>query len=264
MKNVKLAFSKPTADPEEQRLLFSRFREAGYDGLQLKAGQYQRYLRNPDGFLEEWGSEPGAASALIAGGRLDPEGSAALRDLIAFARAVGSERIVFCHGVPREGRTPEEIREYARILSDLGEEALTSGVRLSLHHHYNQPVMHREDFDVFFGAAKEGAVGLTVDTAHLVKSGVTDIAELLRSFRSVVDNLHLKDIAEGEFRVLGHGEIDFAPVFAALREIRYEGWLCADEESGADLLGAMGSCHRYITSRLDERQGEAHGDETRR
>ena len=35
---MKLAFSKPTASEEETRLLFTRFRQVGYDGLQLKAG----------------------------------------------------------------------------------------------------------------------------------------------------------------------------------------------------------------------------------
>src|SRR5436305_27771 len=106
---VNLAFSRPTADKTEQRLLFTRFRDHGYDGLQLKAGQYQGYIRRPEAFLEEWGSAPGAASALIAGGGLDDAGIAALRELIAFAAGVQAERIVFCHGVPRAGRTPQEI-----------------------------------------------------------------------------------------------------------------------------------------------------------
>ena len=71
-------------------------------------------------------------------------------------------------------------------------------------------------------------VGLTIDTAHLVKSGINDIND-------------------GEFRVLGNGQIDFAPVFAAVREIGYDGWMSADEESGADVIPAMGQCFQFLS-----------------
>jgi sugar phosphate isomerase/epimerase len=247
---VKLAFSRPTADEAEQRQLFASFRAAGFDGLQLKAGQYQRYLDDPVGFRRDWGADPGAVSGLITGGTLDQAGQAALRRLIAFARGVGAERIIFCHSAPRAGLTAADRRRFARDLTESGREARAAGVRLSLHHHYGQPVMRREEFDNFFNAVEDSAVGLTVDTAHLVKSGVSAIAALIRDFRSVLDNVHLKDFADGQFRVLGEGEIDFAPVFQALREIGYDGWLCADEESGGDLLSGMEASLRFIRSRL--------------
>jgi inosose dehydratase len=247
---MKLAFSRPTAGEAEQRRLFSSFRSAGFDGLQLKAGQYHRYLADPQGFQEAWGRYPAVASALITGGTLDDLGIAALRQTFRFGGSVGTERIVFCHSVPRSSVTDAGLRRFATTLSALGREARDNGTRLSLHHHYDQPVMHRADFDVFFAAADPGAVGLTIDTAHLVKSGVHDIAALIRDFREVIDNIHLKDFAAGEFRVLGEGEIDFDPIFQALREIGYDGWLCADEESGGDLLAGMETCFRFIRARL--------------
>lgn len=247
---MKLAFSRPTANDAERRLLFSSFRPAGFDALQLKGGQYGRYLRDPQRFREDWSDDPNAVSALITGGTLDESGIAALRQVIAFARAVGSERIVFCHSLPRAGLTAADIQRFARLLADLGREARSEGIRLSLHHHYNQPVMHREDFDVFFDAADTDTVGLTVDTAHLVKSGIEEIAPLIRDFHSVIDNVHLKDYADGEFCVLGEGRIDFAPISQALQDIGYNGWLCADEESGGDLLTGMEACCRFIRSGL--------------
>jgi inosose dehydratase len=245
---MKLAFSRPTDGEAEQRLLFSSFRQAGFDGLQLKAGQYQRYLSEPDRFHRDWGDDPGLVSGLITGGTLDPAGITALRQVMAFACSVGAERIVFCHGIPRGGLAHQDIQTFARIMAELGQEAREEGVHLSLHHHYNQPVMHREDFDVFFRAAREGTVGLTVDTAHLIKSGVDNIPELIRAFHPVIDNVHLKDFADGEFKVLGEGQIDFAPIFQALRETGYEDWLCADEESGSDLSEGMRASAEFIRS----------------
>jgi inosose dehydratase len=245
-----LAFSRPTAGPAEQRELFSLFRTAGFEGLQLKGGQYSASIRDPARFREEWGSDSGIVSALITGGTLDSPGIAALRQVIAFASAVRSERIVFCHGASRSKVTPADLREYARILGDLALEARQSGIALSLHHHYDQPVMRRQDFDHFFAATPTRNVGLTLDTAHLVKSGITDIAGMILDFRQVLDNMHLKDFAQGEFQVLGTGGIDFDPVLAALREIGYDGWLCADEESGADIRGGLDASFRFIRQRI--------------
>jgi inosose dehydratase len=242
---MKLAFSKPTASEEETRLLFTRFRQVGYDGLQLKAGQYLPYLDEPERFLDAWKQYPGAASALIVWGTPDDA-----RRVFAFGEAVGSEIIVFCHRAPREGLDAKDIWAIARLLSELGKEAQDHDLKLSLHHHYNQPVMHREDFEVFFDAVEGDTVGLTVDTAHLVKSGVNDIAGLIRDFRPVINNFHLKDFVDGEFKVLGTGLIDFNPVFVTIQEIGYNGWVSADEESEAEIMGAMEQCFRFITAGL--------------
>jgi sugar phosphate isomerase/epimerase len=247
---MKLAFSRPTAGDAEQRLLFSSFRSAGFDGLQLKSGQYQRYLDDPERFRRDWGSDDNSVSALITGGTLDDAGIAALRRVMAFAHSVAAERVVFCHGVHRSGLSRADIHSFGQILAELGEEARDSGVRLSLHHHYDQPVTHRADFDVFFSAVGTRPVGLTLDTAHLVKSGVQDIPALIRDFRDTIDNVHFKDYADGEFRVLGEGRIDFDPIFQVLREVGYDGWLCADEESGSDLRARMQACCDFMLSRL--------------
>ena len=252
---VRFAFSKPTRGEDDTRTLFTRFGEIGYEGLQLKAGQYVPYLGEPERFLDEWGRYDGVASALIAGGGLDDDGVAGLGEVFAFGEAVGSEMVVFCHSVPRKGLAPDDVRGFARQLSEVGKQARGRGLKLSLHNHYGQPVMRREDIEAFFDAVTGDAVGFTLDTAHLVKSGVDDIAGVIRDFSRAIDNFHLKDFADGSFRVLGEGEIDFGPVFAAIREIAYDGWISTDEESGAEVLGAMEDCFRFMTAGLGESSG---------
>lgn len=244
---MKFAFSAPDRGTDERSALLGGFRAAGFDGLQLKRKQYENDLDDPDRFLARWDEKPGVASGLITAGDLGDEAIADLRRVIGFAAAVGSERIVYCHGVPRTSVSDNEMRRFGRLFSELGAEALGQEVRLSLHHHYNQPVMHRPDFDVFFGEVADGRVGLTIDTAHLVKSGITDVAGIITDFASVIDNVHVKDIADGAFVPLGDGEIDFEPVFAAIEAIGFDGWLCADEESGAVIVDAMAASHRFLT-----------------
>lgn len=243
---MKYAFSAPTSADEERESLFSQFSSVGYDGLQLKKAQFQEFIDAPAQFAKRWSDRSGIASGLIIGGGLDQPGIDALRNSMEFASRVGSERIIFCHSLPRAEVAAEDIRESARILSDLGAEALELGVALSLHHHYNQPVMYRSDFDVFFDSVRDGTVGLTIDTAHLVKSGIDDIAEVIHSFHQIIDNFHVKDFAGGEFRVLGQGAIDFAPVFAAIEDTGFDGWLCADEESGGDINQTLSHCYEFL------------------
>jgi inosose dehydratase len=245
---VKIAFSKPTPEAGDQRRLFEGFRAAGYQGLQLKGGQYADRLDDPRGFIGTWGDDPALTSGLITMGALDDDGVARLRKIIGFGAATRAERIVFCHDHPRAGVTASDLRDFARTLSALGQEAADRGLVLSLHHHYQQPVMHRDDFDVFFSAARH--VGLTVDTAHLAKSGITDIPGLIRDFGGVIDNIHAKDYADGEFRILGRGTLDFESIMTALRDIGYGGWLCVDEESPASLTEGLRASQEYLRGKL--------------
>jgi inosose dehydratase len=248
MASVKVAFSKPTRNVDEQRHLFESFRSAGYGALQLKGGQYASYIDDPGGFVGTWGDDPALTSGLITMGALDEDGIATLRRIIGFGARTGAERIIFCHNHPREGVTAADIREFARTLSKVGQEAADQGVALSLHHHYRQPVMHRADFDVFVSAADH--VGLTVDTSHLAKSGITDIAGLIRDLGGVIDNVHVKDFSHGEFQILGRGTLDFKSVMAALRDIDYSGWLCVDEESSASLAEGLRASRDYLRDQL--------------
>jgi sugar phosphate isomerase/epimerase len=243
---IKYAFSRPTASDEERNLLFNDYQKAGYAGLQLKGGQYAPYLLQPERFIEEWGHREGIASALITGGGLDEQGLRNLRELFQFGQKIGSEMIVFCHGVSRSQVTTEDIRTYADCLSELGKEAQQYGLKLSLHHHFDQPVMYREDFDIFFDRIQQGTVGLTIDTAHLVKSGIGNTTELIRSFASVIDNYHLKDFAAGDWQILGRGVIDFEPIFAAIIDTGYRGWISADEESGGSIVEGLDECIHFL------------------
>lgn len=251
---MKLAFSQAIGEENGIRTLFTEFRKIGYDGLQLKGNQYAKYLEEPQRFIDDWGAK-GAASALITGGTLDAENRQKLTQIFKFGQAVGTELLIFCHGVSRKNLTDGDIRGFGKVLSEVGKQARQYGIKLSLHHHFDNPVMHRKDFDVFFDSVEDKMVGLTVDTAHLAKSGVEDIAELIQSFAHVIDNFHLKDLLNGEFKMLGRGQINFAPVFAAIRKIGYDGWCSADEESGADVLDAMRTCHSFMVKGLSDAAG---------
>ena len=74
------------------------------------------------------------------------------------------------------------------------------------------------------GLAFPGAVFATFDVGHSAVMG-EDIAACIRRLGPLLRNLHLEDI-QGRVhahKLYGEGDIDFTPVFRALREIGYQG-----------------------------------------
>lgn len=239
MSPLRRAFSK-FLEPEEVPELVATYRAAGYQGLQLKGAQYADFVGSPARALEVLGTDPGTYSAVITGDAIDAAGRDRIRSTVAFAAAVGAERVVFCHGHPHEGVDAGLRRDFARTLTDIARESADAGVAFSLHHHTDQPVMELEDFREFFDGLEPGVLGLTVDTAHLARSGIADLPAFIDEFGAFVDNLHLKDYStpvgrDGEWRLFGEGVLDLEGVLAALDRVGYTGWLCVDEESTATL-----------------------------
>ena len=261
---MRLAFSSPTKTASEEEVLYAGYRDCGYEGLQLKAGQYLASLPDPETALRAAEGDTGRFSGLIFGGGLDAAGQDTLRRVIDFATTVRSERVVFCHSLPKAQVGTDDLRAFASVLSGLGSYARDQGTRLSLHHHYNQPVMFAADIRQFFEHVEPGSVGLTIDTAHMWMSGQDDVGATIEEFAGVLDNVHLKDCrddAPGErlptgarkatsFMPLGEGELDFGPVFRALAGSGYSGWLCVDEESGADIASSLKLSHDFVVQWL--------------
>ncbi len=66
---------------------------------------------------------------------------------------------------------------------------------------------------------------LTLDIGHLHCQGETPIADFIRTYGKKIVNIHLEDMKAGvhEHLPFGQGEIDFPPIFQALKEIDYQG-----------------------------------------
>src|SRR5690606_25222320 len=91
---------------------------------------------------------------------------------------------------------------------------------------------------------------------YSVPLGFGSIAEAVagaaveRRFAPVIDNFHFQDYGDGEWKVLGRGDVDFGPIYDAIHEIGFDGWVCADEESGAYVDGALASCYQMLANGL--------------
>ncbi|MCC6421988.1 MAG: sugar phosphate isomerase/epimerase [Phycisphaerales bacterium] len=76
----------------------------------------------------------------------------------------------------------------------------------------------------------EPAVRMNCDVGHLFCVG-EDPAQVIRELADDVIHVHLEDIGDNRVHqhlTPGRGVIDFSAIFAALRDIRYDGWMTVE------------------------------------
>lgn len=133
-------------------------------------------------------------------------------------------------------------------LEELGQLANDNGLRLCYHPHMGTGVMISSDVDRLMENTKPDFVHLLLDTGHLAFAGA-DPLEVTTKYGKRIKHIHLKDvradivrlvkeeglsfydgIQAGVFTVPGDGAIDFVPIFQALADADFEGWLVIEAE----------------------------------
>lgn len=185
------------------------------------------------------------------------------REFIAqceFLRACGAERI----GASEQGRSIQgqnlpvftakhamddaEWKALCEGLNALGRIARDKGMELVYHHHMGTVVQTAAETERLLENTDPDLVGLLFDTGHFAYSGEDPLA-LVKTFMPRIRHVHLKDIRPekvrevregglsflqgvrmGAFTVPGDGAIDFAPIFRALSDAGYSGWLLVEAE----------------------------------
>lgn len=136
---------------------------------------------------------------------------------------------------------------FGKRLGVLAAYTEAQGLKFAYHFHLGTVVERPEDLDLFV-ANTPANVGFVVDTGHAALGGV-DAVELILRHPERVAHVHAKDIrrpvfeqvrAEGRsfldgvlagmFTVPGDGDLDFAPVMAALAKVGYAGWVVIEAE----------------------------------
>jgi inosose dehydratase len=156
-------------------------------------------------------------------------------------------------------------------LEELGKIANDNGMRLCYHPHMGTGVMIQSDVDRLMEHTKPELVHLLLDTGHLAFAGA-DPLEVTRKYGSRIKHIHLKDvradvvtrvreenlsfkdaIEAGVFTVPGDGAIDFVPIFEALAQAQFEGWLVVEAEQDpakANPLEYAKMARRYLRETL--------------
>lgn len=175
-------------------------------------------------------------------------------DLILGLRG-STERIALAGRVPTDGSaglTETQWRAVADGIDELAKACESLGVRLSVHPHAGSYVETREELDILLRRIDARALGLCVDTGHLVYGG-GDPGEVVRTFGSRIRYVHIKDVdpdvlAQCQVRGigfldalrryvfcgLGKGSVDLPGFVDGLERAAFSGWMVVEEDTSPD------------------------------
>jgi inosose dehydratase len=172
---------------------------------------------------------------------------------------MGSKAMVFAettgcvHGdkkaklATRRKLSDSEIRTLGARMTELGTLMEARGVKLAYHHHMGTVIETEAEIDALM-AATGPSVGLLLDTGHLTYAGGDPLAVAKRHGKRIA-HVHCKDIRapllaeakakdlsfldsvlSGVFTVPGDGSVNYPPIFAELKRLKYSGWLVVEAE----------------------------------
>jgi inosose dehydratase len=234
-------------------------RSAGFTGME----QGRRFPSTPEEMLPILKSADVTLCGGWFSGTLTVEELAANKDRIApmieLFKAVGAPCIVYGEvgrSIQGDRSKPlankavladDEMKAYARKVTEFGEWCAEQGMPLSYHHHMAAVVQFEHELDAFMKNSGEG-IPLLLDTGHLAFAGGDVLAAIDKHHRRI-NHVHVKDVrrnviealdwtrqsfldavALGAFTVPGDGSLDFAAIVRKFADYGYEGWFVVEAE----------------------------------
>ncbi|UKD57048.1 sugar phosphate isomerase/epimerase [Amycolatopsis sp. FU40] len=227
---------------------------AGYEGVELFDGNLADFAAEPQRLRDLLGENSLTLASVYTGANfiyseLLPDELHRVRRAAELAATFGAEHLVVGGGARRASGTRDD--DYDRLgeaLDTVAELAEERGLTACYHPHLTTIVESPDEVRRLFSCSR---IGFCPDTAHLVAGG-GDPAQLIREHRDRVRHVHLKDVRDGRFLPLGQGEVDFDDVFAALREIGYDGWLFVElDYYDGDPAEAARISKSYLDGRIE-------------
>lgn len=234
-------------------------RSAGFTGME----QGRRFPNNPGDMLPILK----AADVTLCGGwfsgTLTVEGLAENKDriapMIALFKAVNAPCIVYGEvgrSIQGDRSKPlaekavlgsDEMKAYARKVTEFGEWCAEQGMPLSYHHHMAAIVQFEHELDAFMTHSGPG-IPLLLDAGHLAFAG-GDVLAAIDKHHKRISHVHVKDVrmgvinaldwtrhsfldavALGAFTVPGDGSLDFGAIVQKFADYGYEGWFVVEAE----------------------------------
>jgi inosose dehydratase len=141
----------------------------------------------------------------------------------------------------------DEMKAYARKVTQFGEWCAEQGMPLSYHHHMAAVVETEAELDAFMRHSGEG-IPLLLDAGHLAFAG-GNVLRAIDNHHARINHVHVKDVrmdvinkldrskqsfldavALGAFTVPGDGSLDFGSIVQKFADYGYEGWFVVEAE----------------------------------
>jgi sugar phosphate isomerase/epimerase len=146
----------------------------------------------------------------------------------SFAVALGADALSFWSGTAAEGEPEEQLWERlvtgCQCLCRMGD---FNGFRLAFEPEPGMFIDTMPKFEELHRRVNHPRFGLTLDIGHLQCMGEMPSRPHIERWKEVLWNVHIEDMRRGvhDHLPFGEGEIDFAEVFGALRDVGYNGGL---------------------------------------
>lgn len=169
---------------------------------------------------------------LVSAGRYErAQRLAFLMRAVDIAADLGAHAVSFWSGKALdEADTKTATQRLLKPLGQLISYAVERGVRLAFEPEPGMAIDTMASFKELLesldsAGIDSSALGLTLDVGHLHCLGEGPIAEVIEEWSDRLVNVHIEDMRAGvhEHLMFGEGEIDFPPIFEALRKIGYTG-----------------------------------------
>lgn len=154
----------------------------------------------------------------------DPEDAASrtrAHDALAFAGEAGV-KVVLIKAPTREA--------YAKVAPEILDRAEELGLTVVVQNHSGTPVATIDDVREVLNGVGDPRLKVLLEVGHFEKVGIP-WREAFDAFRDRIAYCHIKDLRNGASTVFGQGTIDYDSVFAAMREIGYEGGYVVELEA---------------------------------
>lgn len=152
------------------------------------------------------------------------------RQCLELARALNCPNISIQPGGRLEYFTrPEALEIFMQGLAEVSPLARQAGVKILVEPEPDLLMENSTQFRAFIKQVDASLIGLNCDIGHFWCAGESP-AEVIREFAPYIHHIHIEDISGRvhNHKICGEGEIDFAPVFQALKDIDYQGFISVE------------------------------------
>jgi sugar phosphate isomerase/epimerase len=242
-------------------------RMLGYDAIEVGAGWLNTptlgQLENNLSPLREALAQQriGITSVAIYGSAIESPSKDAIayyERAIRLARALGCRVVSGLTGRDNKLTFDENLPLFAERFGMIAKMAEDQGVRIAFEpwpgsvqghgpYRWTNMATTPELWDRLFSAVPSKALGLEYDPSHLVWQGI-DYLQVIRDYGARIYHMHAKDIVMDQallkrvgvhgrgwwrFVIPGLGQLDWPGIFAALKEVGYQGDVAVEHEDNA-------------------------------
>lgn len=158
------------------------------------------------------------------------------------------------------GRSPADadFRRMGRLLTEIGRRTADLGIPLGYHNHMGNLGQAPEEVAMVLDGADPRFLKLELDIAHYRQAG-GDPAEAVRRHADRLLFLHIKDVespvpgggpSSYRFVELGRGMVNLPAVFAALAEVKFNGWAVVELDRSETPKESAAISRKYLTGTL--------------